>query len=173
MKSSRAKATVSATSRTQLRRTRRSTARTRTMVAGMDGAATFRTPADAYDRHIGRYGPALAAGLIAEAGVEPGSRALDVGCGPGALTAALAGLLGADHVAAVDPSEPFAKACASRLPGVRLEVATAEALPFPDGSFDAALSQLVLNFMTDARAGVAEMRRGTRSRGSAAGAGLG
>jgi SAM-dependent methyltransferase len=140
------------------------------MVAGMDGAATFRTPADAYDRHIGRYGPALAAGLIAEAGVEPGSRALDVGCGPGALTAALAGLLGTDHVAAVDPSEPFAKACASRLPGVRVEVATAEALPFPDRSFDAALSQLVVNFMTDAPAGVGEMRRVTRPGGTVAAA---
>jgi SAM-dependent methyltransferase len=140
------------------------------MVAGMDGAATFRTSADAYDRHIGRYGPALAAELIARAGLEPGSRALDVGCGPGALTAALAGVLGADNVAAVDPSEPFAKACAERVPGVRVELAAAEALPFPDASFDAALSQLVINFMTDAPAGVGEMRRVTRPGGTVAAA---
>ena len=50
--------------------------------------------AGAYDRYIGRYGPSLADALIAFAGVEPGMRALDVGCGPGALTAALAGRLG-------------------------------------------------------------------------------
>jgi ubiquinone/menaquinone biosynthesis C-methylase UbiE len=75
-----------------------------------------------------------------------------VGCGPGALTRALVELLGAESVAAVDPSEQFAEACATRLPGVRVEVAPAEALPFPDGSFDAVLSQLVVNFMTDAAA---------------------
>ena len=68
------------------------------------GAETFRVAADAYDRHIGRYGPALAAQLVAAAGLRPGQSALDVGCGPGALSAALAERLGADNVAAVDPS---------------------------------------------------------------------
>jgi SAM-dependent methyltransferase len=139
-------------------------------VSEVSGAATFRTSAEAYDRHIGRYGAALAAGLIAQAGLEPGSRALDVGCGPGALTGALAGLLGAGNVAAVDPSEPFARACAERVPGARVEVAAAERLPFPDGSFDVALSQLVVNFMTDAPAGVREMRRVTRPGGTLASA---
>jgi SAM-dependent methyltransferase len=134
------------------------------------GAATFRASADAYDRHIGRYGRELAAGLIAAAGVTPGHRALDVGCGPGALTAALAELLGPDAVSAVDPSEPFAAACASRVPGARVEVASAEALPFDDDSFDAALSQLVVNFMSDAPAGVREMHRVTRPGGTVAAA---
>jgi SAM-dependent methyltransferase len=55
----------------------------------MPGAETFRASADAYDRHVGRYGSQLASALIAFAGIEPGMRALDVGCGPGALTAAL------------------------------------------------------------------------------------
>jgi SAM-dependent methyltransferase len=134
------------------------------------GAATFRVAANAYDRHIGRYGPALAAGLIAAAGIRPGQTALDVGCGPGALTAALARLLGAEQVAAVDPSEPFARECGSRVPGVRVEVAAAEALPFGDDSFDVALSQLVVNFMGDAPAGVGEMRRVTRPGGTVAAA---
>jgi SAM-dependent methyltransferase len=139
-------------------------------MSDVPGAETFRVAADAYDRHIGRYGPALAAGLVGAAGIRPGQTALDVGCGPGALTKTLAKLLGADSVAAVDPSEPFARACAARVPGVQVEVAAAEALPFGDASFDAALSQLVVNFMSDARTGVGEMRRVTRPGGTVAAA---
>ncbi len=135
-----------------------------------DGAATFRTPAEAYDRHIGRYGSELARALIDAAGLQPGDRVLDVGCGPGALTRELAAMLGADHVAAVDPSAPFAQACAARLPGVRVEVGAAEALPFADAEFDAALAQLVVNFMSDPAAGVREMRRVTRTGGTIAAA---
>lgn len=134
------------------------------------GAQTFRTSAEAYDRHIGRYGPELAAAFMAAAGLQRGQEVLDVGCGPGALTAALAGLLGAERVAAVDPSESFASACATRVPGARVRVAAAEALPFADHSFDAALSQLVVNFMDDAAAGVREMRRVTRPGGTVAAA---
>jgi ubiquinone/menaquinone biosynthesis C-methylase UbiE len=131
----------------------------------MPGSETFRVSADAYDRFVGRYGPQLAAALIEFGGVEPGMRALDVGSGPGALTAALVGRLGAANVSAVDPSEPFAEACRSRLPGVEVVVAGAEALPFAEGVFDAALSQLVVNFMADAEAGVRELVRVTRSGG--------
>jgi ubiquinone/menaquinone biosynthesis C-methylase UbiE len=72
----------------------------------MPGAETFRASAEAYDLHVGRYGPQLAEALVGFAGVEPGMRALDVGCGPGALTAALVAWLGAPNVDAVDPSEP-------------------------------------------------------------------
>jgi SAM-dependent methyltransferase len=79
-------------------------------------------------------------------------------------------VLGVEQVAAVDPSEPFAQACRSRLPGVRVEVAPAESLPFEDASFDRALAQLVVNFMTDAHAGVGEMRRVTRPGGMVAAA---
>jgi SAM-dependent methyltransferase len=132
----------------------------------MSGAETFRTSAaDAYDRHVGRYGATLAAALIAFAGVEPGSRALDVGCGPGALATALAERLGASNVSAADPSEPFVIACRARLPGVEVAYAAAESLPFAACSFDAVLSQLVVNFLTDAEAGVREMARVTRPGG--------
>lgn len=131
----------------------------------MPGAKTFRASADAYDLHVGRYSTQLAAALIGFAGVEPGMRALDVGCGPGALTAELAGRLGSTSVCATDPSEPFVDACRARLPGVEVAVGAAEALPFADGAFDAALSQLVVNFMRDAEAGVREMARVTRPGG--------
>lgn len=127
----------------------------------MPGAETFRASVDAYDRHVGRYGAQLATALIEFAGVRPGMRVLDVGCGPGALTAELARRLGAEHVAAADPSEPFAEASRTRLPGVGVVVAAAEALPFPDAAFDATLSQLVVNFMRDPKGGVREMARVT------------
>ena len=131
----------------------------------MPGAETFRASAAAYDRFVGRYAPPLAAALTDFAGVEPGMRALDVGCGPGAVAAELAERLGPRHVAAADPSETFAGACRERLPGVDVAVAPAEHLPFASGSFDATLSQLVVNFMTDAGAGVREMTRVTRPGG--------
>jgi SAM-dependent methyltransferase len=139
-------------------------------VSDAPGSATFRTPAEAYDRHVGRYGRELARTLIAAAQVRPGARALDVGCGPGALTAELVALLGAANVAAVEPSEPFAAACRRRLPGVDVHVKAAEALPFNDAAFDHALAQLVVSFMSDAPAGVREMARVTRRGGTVAAA---
>ena len=129
------------------------------------GAANFQAPAQAYDLFIGRYSRELARALIDAAGVRPGESALDVGCGPGGLTAELAAVLGAERVAAADPSAPFAEACRARVPGARVEVAPAEALPFEDGAFDHALAQLVVNFMSDAAAGVREMARVTRAGG--------
>ena len=131
----------------------------------MPGAERFHVPPEAYDRFVGRYGPALAAALIRFAHVEPGMRALDVGCGPGALATALAERLGPANVSAADPSEPFAAACRARVPGADVVVARAEELPFADGAFDVALAQLVVNFMDDAPAGVREMARVTRPGG--------
>ncbi|MDX6698292.1 MAG: hypothetical protein QOE65_1689 [Solirubrobacteraceae bacterium] len=123
-------------------------------------AESFERPAAAYDRFVGRYGPALARELVDFA--HPAGRALDVGCGPGALTAELAARLGPGDVAAIDRSETFAGACRERLPGVDVHVASAEDLPFADDHFDAVLSQLVVNFLPDAAAGLAEMRRVAR-----------
>jgi ubiquinone/menaquinone biosynthesis C-methylase UbiE len=133
-----------------------------------EGASTFQTPAAAYDRHVGRYGPQLAEGLIAAADVRPAWRVLDVGCGPGALTAALVAK-GARSVAAIDPSEPFVKACRKRVPEAEVRVGSAEELPYGDAEFDATLSQLVINFLGDAPGAVREMARVTRPGGVVAG----
>jgi SAM-dependent methyltransferase len=129
------------------------------------GSETFRTSADAYDRFVGRYAPQLASALIEFAGVHAGMQTLDVGCGPGALAAALQERLGSSNVHAAEPSEPFAEACRSRLANVEVVMASAESLPFADDAFDATLSQLVVNFMGDAEAGVRQMARVTRPGG--------
>jgi len=132
------------------------------------GAALFQVDAGAYDRFMGRYSVVLAPRFADAAGIDAGRRALDVGCGPGALTTELAERLGAEAVAAVDPSEPFVAAARERLPGVDVRVASAESLPFADDAFDAALAQLVLHFVGDPEQGVREMARVTRPGGTVA-----
>jgi SAM-dependent methyltransferase len=126
---------------------------------------TFNVGADAYDSFMGRYSVQLSAQLAELADVQPGQRVIDVGSGPGALTAELVRLLGPDAVAAADPSEPFVEAARDRYPGVDVRLAPAEHLPFPDNEFDAALAQLVVHFMADPVAGLREMGRVTRSGG--------
>ena len=125
------------------------------------------TPA-AYMRFMGRYSEPLAARFADLAGVRRGQRVLDVGCGPGALTAELAGRVGAELVSAVEPSASFAAAVRERLPGVDVRQAAAERLPFPDGTFGVTLAQLVVHFMTDPVQGLREMRRATRPGGTVA-----
>jgi SAM-dependent methyltransferase len=128
----------------------------------------FEVAADAYDRFMGVYSTQLAPQLADFAGVAPAQRVLDVGCGPGALTAELVGRLGEDKVSAVDPSDSFVTAIRGRFPGVDVQRAPAEALPFADATFDAALAQLVVHFMSDPAAGLREMRRVTRDGGTVA-----
>ena len=125
---------------------------------------TFDVAGDAYDRYIGRYSRLLAPRFLDFAGVETGP-ALDIGCGPGSLTAVLATRLGATSVAAVDPSGPFASACRARVPGADVRIASAEDLPFPDRSFQAALSQLVLSFVAAPDRMAAETSRVVRPNG--------
>jgi ubiquinone/menaquinone biosynthesis C-methylase UbiE len=126
---------------------------------------SFTVSADAYDRYMGRYSVLLSPQLADLAGVCGGQRVLDVGCGPGTLTAELVQRVGPVAVSAVDPSEPFVAAARERHPKVSVTRASAEQLPFPDETFDAALAQLVVHFMADPSAGVAEMRRVTHRDG--------
>jgi SAM-dependent methyltransferase len=133
------------------------------------GGDLFNGSADAYDRFVGRYGPQLSQALIEVADVPSEGHVLDVGCGTGILTRALAERVGEANVSAVDPSEPFVEACRQRVPHADVRVARAEALPFDDQSFDAVLSQLVLNFVPDAAGAMVEMRRVTRRDGTVAG----
>jgi ubiquinone/menaquinone biosynthesis C-methylase UbiE len=121
--------------------------------------------ADAYDRFMGRFSAMLAPQMADLAGMRAGQRALDVGCGPGALTGELARRLGPEMVTAVDLSEPFVAAVTERYPGVTALVASGERLPFADEVFDGAFAQLALHHMEDSMAGLAEMIRVTRPGG--------
>lgn len=134
----------------------------------VQGARTFHTSGEAYDAFMGRYSGPLAAAFADSVGVTGGKTALDVGCGPGALTGLLVERLGAGAVAACDPSPPFVQVCAARHPGVDVRPGPAEAIPFADGTFDVALAQLVLHFVSDPPQAARELRRVLRPGGTAA-----
>ena len=125
----------------------------------------FDVTPEVYFRFMGRFSEPLAARFAAALEIPAGARALDVGCGPGALTAQLVARLGVDAVTAVDPSEPFVAAARARFPGLRVLAGVAESLPLPDDSVDLTVAQLVVHFLTDPVAGLTEMARVTRPGG--------
>ena len=123
--------------------------------------AGFRVGGEAYDDFMGRYSRTLAPLFADFAGVSSGQRVLDVGAGTGALTAEL--LSRGALVAVVDPSPEFVDVLRKRFPGLEVEEAPAESLPFGADVFDVALAQLVVAFVSDAPAAIAEMARVARS----------
>jgi SAM-dependent methyltransferase len=129
---------------------------------------SFAVAAEAYDRFMGRYSVPLGPVFADFAGVADGQRVVDVGCGPGALTAELVSRVGAGSVAAVDPSESFVAALRERHPEVDAHRASAEDLPFQDDAFDTSLAQLVVLFMADPVGGLREMARVTKPGGTVA-----
>ncbi|WP_454141124.1 class I SAM-dependent methyltransferase [Microbacterium lacticum] len=115
-----------------------------------------------YDRFMGRFSVPLADVFATWAGVPDEGRMLDVGSGPGALTAVLAERRGASAVTAIDPKPGFVAELALRVPGVDARGGPAEHLPFADDTFAGVYAELVVHFMTDAHAGIGEMVRVAR-----------
>ena len=124
--------------------------------------------ADAYARFMGRFSEPLAPAFADLVEVPAGERVLDVGCGPGVLTAVLVEQYGAERVDAIDPTPGFVAAARDRLPGVDVRQGTAEELPYADASYAAAYAQLVVHFMKDPARGLEEMTRVTRHGGTVA-----
>ena len=118
-----------------------------------------------YDRFMGRFSGPLAETFAEWAGIPARGRVLDVGSGPGALTAVLADRLGAASVSAIEPKPAFVDALRARVPGADVRVGIAEQLPYPDDTFEGVYSELVVHFMTDADAGLREMVRVARPGG--------
>jgi SAM-dependent methyltransferase len=125
---------------------------------------SFSVPGAAYDRFVGRYSRVIAP-RFADFAAVAGGPVLELGCGPGALTAVLADRYGAASTAAIDPSASFVEACRARVPGADVRLGPAEQLPFGDAAFAGALSQLVLSFVSDPVRVLAEARRVVRKGG--------
>jgi len=124
---------------------------------------------DAYERYMGRWSRQLAPRFLRCIAVPPARRWLDVGCGTGALAAAIVEHGKPAAVTGVDPSEGFLATARSRLPPqVVLHRAAADALPLADAEVDVVVSALVLNFVPDAAAALREMIRVTADGGCVA-----
>lgn len=115
---------------------------------------------DAYELFIGRWSSLVAAEFLHWLELPSGLRWVDVGCGTGALSEAILDTQDPTSVDGVEPSAGFVRAARDRL-GDRATVreAPAEHLPLPDGSADVVVSGLVLNFIPDLPAALAEMKR--------------
>lgn len=131
-------------------------------------AETWEDPA-AYERYMGRWSRLVAAEFVSWLDLPPGAWVLEVGCGSGALTGALAASR-SGTIVACDRSPRYLAYGRQALGGSNLlhAVAPAEALPFPDGMFHAVVSGLVLNFLADQPRALAEMIRVTRPGGTIA-----
>jgi len=126
------------------------------------------TVSSGYERYMGRWSRQLAPVYVAFAAPKNGDRVLDVGTGTGALASALEAALGSSEITGVDPSAGFIAYAAQNAKSgrARFEVGDAQKLRFADGSFDHAMSMLVINFIPDHDKALAEMRRVTRAGGT-------
>jgi SAM-dependent methyltransferase len=125
----------------------------------------------AYEPYVGRWSRLVAREFLAWLAMPPESRWLDVGCGTGALSATILAVARPSTVTGIDASEGYAAYAREQIRDGRAEFrqGDAQALPFGDGSFDATVSGLVLNFLPEPSRGLAEMARVTRPGGVVAG----
>ena len=122
------------------------------------------TNGDAYETHMGRWSKRLAEVFLDFVGVKEGEQVLDLGCGTGSLTYALAQRVQYQTIVGVDVAEAYiehARALTDN-PQIEFRVGSATAIPLPDNSVDRVLSLLLLTFVADTQAALAEMRRVAR-----------
>lgn len=122
-----------------------------------------------YEQYVGRWSRQVAPRFLSWLNVPTGRRWLDVGCGTGALCAAIVDRCSPSSVAGVEPSEGFLKTAKENLAGrAALHQGTATSIPLNDASVDVVVSGLVLNFIPDQRAALLEMARVTGKGGTIA-----
>jgi len=122
---------------------------------------------DSYEAYMGRWSRQIAPRFLDWLGAGEGRDWLEVGCGTGALSAAILARHNPRSLIAIDPSEGFVRAARARLPDLRAEfrVGNAEALSLATASRDVIASALVLNFVPDRALALAEMKRVARKGG--------
>lgn len=147
-----------------------------TFAAGMHAqerkASSMFSNAESYERFIGRWSRTLAPLLVTFSGVVDNTRVLDVGCGTGALAAAILAAHPHCRVVGIDPSQEYVAYAKARdgQADAAFEIGDAQKLRFPDASFDGCASLLVFNFIPDPAKALAELRRVTRPGGPVAAA---
>jgi len=120
-----------------------------------------------YEQYVGRWSRQVAPAFLSWMNVPAGRRWLDVGCGTGALCAAIVDRCSAASVTGVEPSEGFLKTAKENLAGrAALHQGSATEIPLGDASVDVVVSGLVLNFVPDQRAALLEMARVTGKGGT-------
>jgi SAM-dependent methyltransferase len=121
----------------------------------------------AYDQYVGRWSQVVAPEFLSWLAVPCQSRWLDVGCGTGALSAAILALQRPASVTGIDASREYAAYARQRIRDgrARFHQGDAQALPFGDDRFDATVSGLVVNFLPEPGRGLTEMARVTRRGG--------
>lgn len=123
---------------------------------------------DAYDNYMGRWSRLVAPRFLGWLSPAPTLDWLEVGCGTGALSAAILAACAPKSLISIDPSEGFvAKARENVNDGrVSFEVGNAQSLSYEDASRDIAVAALVLNFVPDRPRALAEMKRVLRGGGT-------
>jgi SAM-dependent methyltransferase len=115
-----------------------------------------------YEQYVGRWSRCVAPQFLAWLRIPSGQRWLDVGCGTGALCAAILNNCAPSSVIGVEPSQGFLAKAQEQLAGrVVLRQGTAAQVPLNDSTVDVTCSGLVLNFLPDPSAALAEMKRVT------------
>ena len=125
----------------------------------------FSGGAEAYEQFMGRWSRRLAGPFIDFMGVRDGDTVLDVGCGTGSLTLAVAARANVAAATGIDLSEAYTAFARGRTDDNRIAFDTGDAgaLPYADGAFDRVAAMLVLNLVPDATAAAAEMVRVART----------
>lgn len=124
---------------------------------------------DPYEYFMGRWSRLLADRFVRWIGSPEGLRWLDVGCGSGALGAAVISRCGPAGITAVDQSEGFVKTARDRLgPLAECKVGNALSLPLNDSAVDITVSGLMLNFIPVPERALDEMKRVTKVGGTVA-----
>ncbi|MDP9349961.1 MAG: class I SAM-dependent methyltransferase [Chloroflexota bacterium] len=139
---------------------------------GRSGATDIWASGEAYEPYVGRWSRIVAREFLAWLAVPPGGRWLDVGCGTGALSRIILEMASPSEVLGVDPSVEYVAYAEAHTPDphARFTVGDAQALPVLSTAYDAVVAGLVLNFVPDPAAAVAEMTRAARRSGGVVGA---